>query len=112
MQYLILGLLIIFMLGKCSGPSETSTSASIESSNSSSDFEQKREEALKRAEEANREIDAAQDAVIDEYRKQAVDHFSTTGAGHIKVETFVMKDGKSVICTTTIRDGGKAVDCR
>lgn len=58
----------------------------------------------------NREIDAAQNAVLEEYRRKAVEHTFTTGAG-IRVDQFVMKSGEIVHCKTSISDYGKAVDC-
>lgn len=71
----------------------------------------KRDEALKQADAANAEIDKALDDVIDDYKKQAVKHFTSNGGSNIKVDTFILKNGKTVHCKTSITDAGKAVDC-
>lgn len=63
-----------------------------------------------RLNEMNREIDRAQDGVIDDYRRKAERHLISAGPGP-RVDTFVMKNGSIVICKTTITNGGKAVDC-
>lgn len=59
----------------------------------------------------NLEIDAAQDEVLNDFKKQAVEHFVSNGAGRVKVDTFILKNGEMKICTTTISDQGKAIDC-
>lgn len=72
--------------------------------------DQKKAALEKSIDQMNREIDAAQDAVIDEYRRKAVKHLSDA-SGHVKVDTFVMKGGNIVICKTTVTNAGKAVSC-
>lgn len=59
----------------------------------------------------NKEIDSAQDDFIADYKKKAKRHWVTTGAGHIKVDTFEMNNGEVIYCKTSITDSGKAVDC-
>ena len=83
------------------------TIASITRSNQARVDSSKQEQNL---DAMNREIDAAQDSVLEEYRRKAVKHSSTSGAG-AKVDTFLMKGGSIVICKTTVTNGGKAVDC-
>jgi len=55
-------------------------------------------------------IDQAQDDVLKDYERRAVKHIVATGPGP-RVDTFVLKDGRIVLCKTTITNGGKAVDC-
>lgn len=72
------------------------------------------ESAPKRQQDAldrmNREIDEAQNDVLEEYRRKAVRHEFTTGPG-FRLDQFQMPSGRLVHCKTSISDYGKAVDC-
>lgn len=59
----------------------------------------------------NREIDGAQEGVIEEYRRKAVSH-SVSSSGSVRVDTFKMPNGSLVYCKTTVLDSGKAVSCK
>ena len=63
------------------------------------------------AERDNAEIDKAQDDVLEDFRKKSVKHLISNGAGNYKVDTFILKNGDSVTCITSVSDFGKAVDC-
>jgi len=65
------------------------------------------QERLLRGEE---EINAAMDAVLAGWKNKAVEHYVADGAGP-RVDTFVLKDGSSVLCTTSFRNGIRAVSC-
>lgn len=58
----------------------------------------------------NREVDEAQQSVLEDYRRLAVSHSYTTGSG-FRIDQFVMNSGKIVHCKTTISSYGNAVDC-
>lgn len=58
----------------------------------------------------NREIDEAQQGVLDDYRRRAVGHSYTTGPG-FRIDQFLMKSGRIVHCKTSISTYGNAVDC-
>lgn len=63
------------------------------------------------AEAANAAFDATQQAGSAEYEKQAVRHIrSIPGAGN-RYDTYVMKDGTTHTCRTSVTDAGRAVDC-
>lgn len=66
-----------------------------------------REESVDRQ---NKEIDNAQDDLLNDYKKKSVKHYVSAGAG-ARVDSFTMKNGKVIICKTTVSDFGKAVDC-
>lgn len=71
--------------------------------------EQKGLQALEIA-RSEAEIDAAMTGVLENWKKQAVEHYVANGAGP-RVDTFLLKDGSSIICSTTFRNGIKAVSC-
>lgn len=56
------------------------------------------------------EINAALDNVLAGWKKKAVQHYVADGVGP-RVDTFVMKDGSTVLCTTSFRNGIRAVSC-
>lgn len=85
--------------------------SSIQSKISSHQFEMSRQTALEGVDKMNAEIDAAQDDVISKYRKQSVRTYLANGAGNVKVEAFVLKNGSTIFCKTIITNAGKAVDC-
>ncbi|MDO9422167.1 MAG: hypothetical protein Q7T66_16015 [Herminiimonas sp.] len=63
------------------------------------------------AEAANAAFDATQRAGSTEYEKKAVRHIrSVPGVGN-RYDTYVMKDGTTHTCRTSITDAGRAVDC-
>lgn len=74
-------------------------------------YEESVKEAWAEADKANAIIDNAQDEILSDYKKQAVEHIVSNGAGRAKVDTFILKNGKTVSCVTTVSDYGKAVDC-
>lgn len=63
-----------------------------------------------RLERAEIEINAAMDDVLAGWKKKSVQHYVANGVGP-RVDTFVMKDGSSVLCTTSFRNGIRAVSC-
>lgn len=74
-------------------------------------YEESVKDAWAEADKANAIIDNAQDEILRDYKKQAVEHIVSNRAGRAKVDTFILKNGKTVSCITTASDYGKAIDC-
>lgn len=56
------------------------------------------------------EINQAMSDVLARWEKKSVKHYVSNGAGP-RVDTFVLQDGSSVLCTTSFRNGIRAVSC-
>jgi hypothetical protein len=67
--------------------------------------------AWKESEASNREADAAQDAMLESYRRKAVSSQTSSSTG-ARIDTFVMGDGQVVMCRTTVRNNARATSCQ
>lgn len=68
-------------------------------------------DAWAEADRINAAVDKAQNDLLDDFRSRAVKRYVANGAGNVMVETFVMPDGETVMCTTIVGNMGKSVDC-
>ena len=69
-------------------------------------------EAWADAEKSSRELDAAQDEMMADYKKRAVRHVQLPAGPGAKYESFEMKDGSLITCRTSVTNAGRAIDCR
>lgn len=63
------------------------------------------------AEAALREFDKGQEQLLEEYARQAVSRSTSTLHG-VRIDTFRLKNGTAVICSTTFRNNARATSCQ
>jgi hypothetical protein len=74
-------------------------------------YEQGVARAWREAEQANREIDRAQEQMLEDYKRRAVSSDTTVLGSGSRVDTFFMPGGKVVMCRTSVRNNARATSC-